>query len=190
MKSLFQTVLTISLLLMFLQLFQNELLFKREAIYQGQWWRLISGSLVHSNMAHLMLNLAGLWVAGFLFYDKLSALLLTTSLVYLVIATGIGLFYFSPQLEWYVGLSGALYGLFLTGAVCAIKQRDYLIGFGVLIIVIGKTAWDIFFDTTSSTSGLIGVPVAADAHLYGMIAAVVPAAYCLLKDSTRLDHSA
>jgi len=38
----------------------EALRYQRGAILDGQWWRLISGNLVHLGWSHLLLNLAGL----------------------------------------------------------------------------------------------------------------------------------
>lgn len=44
----------------------NLLAYRRSAISDGQWWRLITGNLLHTNHWHLLMNLAGLWVLLFL----------------------------------------------------------------------------------------------------------------------------
>lgn len=170
--AIFNVILTLSLLLLFLQFFQDDLVFKRDNINQGQWWRLITGNLVHTNLPHLGMNLAGLWISAFLFAGYISVKSYIFSLLFLIIGVGLGIYFFSPALMWYAGISGALYGLFLIGAVYAILHKDYITGVPLLILIPAKIIWDMIYGGSQSSAELIGVPVATDAHLYGMIAAI------------------
>jgi len=171
-KALFRVILTLSLSLLFLQFFQDELVFKRNNIDQGQWWRIITGNLVHTNYPHLALNLVGIWMSAFLFAGYLSSKTYLISLSVLLIFVGLGIYFFSPALMWYAGISGALYGLFLIGAVYAILYKDYVTGIPLIILIPAKIIWDQIYGGNQSSAELIGVPVAIDAHLYGMIGAI------------------
>lgn len=171
MKPLIKVILTISVLILFLQFFQDSFVFKRNDINNGQWWRLFSGNLVHTNYPHLALNLAGLWITGFLFLDYIKPINFIVSLIILIICVGLGIYLFSPSLMWYAGLSGALYGLFLVGALYATLNQDYFTGIPLLILIPVKIFWDLLHGGSQSSADLIGVPVATDAHLYGVIGA-------------------
>lgn len=179
-KLMLVVILTLSLLLLFLQFFQDELVFKRDNINQGQWWRLITGNLVHTNFPHLGMNVAGLWISAFLFADYLTPKNYIISLFVLLIFVGLGIYFFSPVLMWYAGISGALYGLFLIGAVYAILHKDYITGIPLLILIPAKIIWDLIYGGSQSSAELIGVPVATDAHLYGMIGAIPLALVAIL----------
>jgi len=65
-----------------------------------------------------------------------------------------------------------LYGLYLVGAVSAILKKDFFTGYCVAILICGKTLWDAIFGGSQASADLIGVPVANDAHLYGVIGAI------------------
>ena len=179
-KSMLIVILTLSLLLLFLQFFQDALVFKRNNINQGQWWRLITGNLVHTNFPHLAMNLAGLWISAFLFTDSISPKNYVISLFFLIICVGLGIYFFSPSLEWYAGISGALYGLFLIGAVYAIIHKDYITGVPLIMLIPIKIIWDLIYGGSQSSAELIGVPVATDAHLYGMIGAIPLALFAIV----------
>lgn len=51
-----------------------SLRFERNLIAQGQWWRLLSGHLVHSNGMHLVMNIASLLLVFWLFAKSLGPL--------------------------------------------------------------------------------------------------------------------
>lgn len=173
MKPLIKVILTLSVMILFLQFFQETFVFKRAEINQGEWWRLISGNLVHTNYPHMLLNLCGLWIIGFLFLDHIKPKSFLISLFILLVIVGLGIYFFSPVLMWYAGLSGALYGLFLIGALYATLNRDYFTGVPLLILVPVKIIWDNIYGGSQSSAELIGAPVATDAHLYGMIGAIL-----------------
>jgi len=181
MKPLIKAVLTLSVLLLFLQFYQDELVFKRGRIDAGQWWRLFTCNLVHTNYPHLMLNLAGIWISAFLFLDYITPRTYLASLTFLILSVGLGVYFFSPVLIWYAGISGALYGIFLVGAYYAILNKDYLTGIPLLALIPIKIIWDLFHGGSQSSAELIGVPVATEAHLYGMIGAVIIIVFILLK---------
>ncbi len=171
MKTTLITLITLSLLMIALQFFQDDFVFKRDEINHGEWWRIVTGNFVHTNYPHLALNLTGFWIMGFLFMDSFKTKKILISTLFLSIFTGLFLYWFSPNLAWYAGFSGVLYGLFLVGAVTAIYQKDYLFGFGVAILIISKVLWGYFMGGSESSAELIGVPVATDAHLFGIIGA-------------------
>jgi rhomboid family GlyGly-CTERM serine protease len=173
MKPLIQAIIAFSILLIVSQLFLDELVFNRNSIAQQQWHRLVTGNFVHSNYPHLLLNLAGLWIAGFLFIDSMNVKTFILSSVILSLFVGLGLYFFNPELIKYYGFSGALYGLFLIGATTVILQKDYVTGFLLYVFIIGKIIWDLFNGGSTSSAELIGIPVAVHAHLYGAIGAII-----------------
>ena len=162
------------------QFFQGDLVFYRDLINTGQWWRLVSGNFTHSNYPHLLMNLAGLWILGFLFIDSLSLKTFLLSITFLSLAVGLGLYLFDLDLQKYYGFSGILYGLFLVGASTAIMKKDYLTGTAVAMIIIAKVIWDLFNGGSASSAEIIGIPVAIHAHLYGILGAIVISSILIL----------
>jgi len=183
-KPLILAILGLSVLLIILQFFQNEIVYHRTNISEGQWWRIITGNLIHSNYTHLALNLAGLWILGFLFIDSLKIKTFIFSIVFLCLIVGTGLYIYTPELDVYYGFSGVLYGLFLIGAFSAILQHDYFTGISVALLLFFKVAWDLFKGGSLTSEKLIGIPVATDAHLYGVLGASLTC--CLILIKTRL----
>jgi len=179
-KLLLISILAMSLLLIIGQLLQSEIVFDRNAIQSGQWWKAISGNFTHSNIPHLLLNLSGLCLLMLLFIDSLNTKTFILSTIFLSIIVGLGLFYFTPELNRYYGFSGILYGLYFVAAICAILDNDRFTGISVAVLIAGKILWDYITGGNQSSAELIGVPVANDAHLYGFIGAVLISVFLLL----------
>ncbi len=94
----------------------NAFVWQREALSQGEWWRLLSAHLVHLSAQHLLLNLLGLWLVMELLCETLSTAAWTSLLLVSALGTSVLLLLLQPQLHWYAGLSGVLHGLWAGGA--------------------------------------------------------------------------
>ena len=116
-----------------------------------------------------------------LFIDNLKSKTFILSSLFLSLIVGLGLFYFTPELNRYYGFSGILYGLFAIAAVCAILENDKFTGICVFLLISGKIIWDYFTGGNQSSAELIGIPVANDAHLYGYIGALLVIVFLVLK---------
>ncbi|PTA50360.1 rhombosortase [Shewanella morhuae] len=150
----------------------NVLAYNRGAINGGEWWRLVSGNLLHTNQWHLLMNLAGLWVVLFLHHFHYHLKGLSTLFFILCLFEGIGLYVGYPQLLGYVGLSGMLHGLFVYGAVQDIvhKLRS---GYVLLIGVIIKVGYEQLYGASSDVTAMIGARVATEAHLVGLVCGLI-----------------
>jgi rhomboid family GlyGly-CTERM serine protease len=142
----------------------HALRYEREAILQGEWWRLLTGHLVHFDLHHLLLNLAGLALIAALFPSEYSMgswlLIVLTS----VLAIDVGFFYLRPSLVWYVGASGALHGALAAGAIKWWREQPRWLAGALTAILLGKLAWE----QTHGGLPLSGsMPVVVDAHLFG-----------------------
>jgi rhomboid family GlyGly-CTERM serine protease len=144
--------------------------YRYDDIAQGQVWRLFSGNLLHTNLWHLLMNLAGFWVIVFLHevHYKRHPEKLVLLFVCLCLLEGVGLYLFYPSLKAYVGLSGMLHGLFAFGAMMDIR-KGYYSGYLLLVGVIAKVAYEQYFGATESVTELIGARVATESHLVGLI---------------------
>lgn len=162
------TLLFSALTLVALQWFQEGLLFQRSLINEGEWWRILSGNFVHSNAPHLYMNLAGLILLALLFNAYFSVKWFAIATCLLAIIVGLGLYWYVPRLGMYVGFSGILYGLYLTGALTALQHKDLITGIGIFIIILGKLIWDLFDPSLNQGSAeLINIAVANEAHWLG-----------------------
>ncbi|MDW6092399.1 rhombosortase [Vibrio rhizosphaerae] len=139
------------------------LVWNRQAIMQGQWWRIVTGNFTHTNIAHLSMNLIALWLISLIF--RPAARGLWQQLLLLSLLIGIGLFW--SDLYFYVGLSGILHGLFASfalGEALQGRKSSWLLVVGVC----GKVIWEQCFGASEATQALIEAPVAIQAHLLGL----------------------
>jgi rhomboid family GlyGly-CTERM serine protease len=149
--------------------------FERTGIAAGEAWRLLTGHLVHLGVSHTLLNLAGLvlvWVlVGRAFSTRQWLWIMAGS----VAAIDLGLWFGSPSLEWYVGLSGLLHGMLAAGIVAGLAARS---GEAVVlaVVVAGKLAWEQFAGPLPGSEATSGGTVIVDAHLYGVIGGALVAA--------------
>ncbi len=142
---------------------------RTEILESGQWWRIVTGNLVHLGYSHLALNLAGLTLISLLLAHALSARQWVFTGLCSMIGVSVGLLLFDPQLSWYVGLSGALYGLLLGGAIAEFRHHKQMALF-IAAFTIGKIIWEQIFGAVESSEAITGGNVIVNAHLYGMVA--------------------
>ncbi len=141
--------------------------YQREAILQGEYWRLITGHLVHGSTQHLILNCAGLALVAALFRDddySWRAWLLVA--LFSIAAIDLGFVCYEPQLSWYVGLSGVLHGTLAAGAVAWWRSESKWLALGLSAILLGKLAWEQGMGALPLSGDL---PVVVNAHLYGAV---------------------
>ncbi|MBU2428610.1 MAG: rhombosortase [Gammaproteobacteria bacterium] len=162
--------LSLALLLVILHLLRLELTpfleFNRSAIYQGQWWRILTGHFMHTNTWHLVMNLGGLFLIMLLHGNYYRAIQLWVNVVLGCLLIGLALLFWSPQISLYVGLSGWLHALLVCGC-CIDIQRHWSSGWLILAAVFGKVIWEQWQGASQDIVTLINAEVATDAHLYG-----------------------
>jgi rhomboid family GlyGly-CTERM serine protease len=147
----------------------STLQFDRVLIDQGHYWLLLTGHLVHLNWTHWALNMAGLLIVAVFFslYGSIFDWLFV--LVFSAAAIGLGLYWFHPELGWYVGLSGVLHGLFIYGAIREIRFYPFS-GYVLLLLLTGKLFWEYMNGALPGSEEMTGGRVLVEAHLYGALA--------------------
>ena len=156
-------------IMVILQLFDfRDLRYQYDWLANGEYWRLLSAHWVHVNWRHLMLNAAGLLLCMSIASPRW---LIPHWVVYhLILALGISILFYlrNPQLEWYAGYSGVLFGLYLLAAIDLYPHEKIialLLAAAISIKVILEQTSDLKLDS----SEFIGSPVIIDAHLYGIL---------------------
>ncbi len=153
--------------------------FQREGLAQGQLWRLFTGHFIHLGWPHALMNLAALGLLVYLLAEGLEAASLLGLIVASSLAVDAGLWFLQPELEWYVGLSGVLHGLFagllLLQWFC--RRERYL---WLILLLSVKLGWEGMTGPLPMTADLAGGPVVAVAHLYGALGGVLGAISVIL----------
>ena len=145
---------------------------QRDAIETGQYWRLVSGHLVHLGFGHLWPNLAALVVIGLLFEDMFGNVDWVRIGAASAAAIDLGLYVLDPDVSWYVGLSGVLHGYVAAGALALIARRERL-GVVLAVGVGAKLIFEQVVGPVPFTAASVGGPVVVAAHLYGVIGALM-----------------
>jgi len=151
----------------------------RQAILDGQLWRLITGNLVHWSREHLFLD-AGVFLIVGLMYERHLSWRYPWVLLGSALAVGCGVMLLTPELATYRGLSGVDSGQFaavlcVEAMLARTQRRRWLWLAPAALIFVVKilhecTSGQMFFGTESL--GDIGVPTPV-AHAAGAVAALV-----------------
>ncbi|MBW9261635.1 MAG: rhombosortase [Candidatus Thiodiazotropha sp. (ex. Lucinisca nassula)] len=168
--------LTVTLICLLLSLATESasgwLEYHRGHIVNGELWRLITAHLVHLGWGHLTMNLLGLWMIWALLLNNLPSQRCSLILLLLTIITSTALWFFSPQLVWYRGLSGVLHGLLIWGLLKQMKQEP-LLSVSLLIAVLGKIAWEQWQGPLPGSESMANGPVVVASHLYGALSGML-----------------
>jgi len=135
-------------------------------VHQGEWWRLITGHLVHSNSSHLFWDLCAFAGVSWYLERHTPALLLPSWLAGLIT---VNLLLMSPlsELSYYCGLSGLLFAPLIIALFQFQKQVGGLSGYLPLLATGAKLGWEL----VSSKHFLVQSDWAPcpEAHLAGVI---------------------
>lgn len=132
--------------------------FSRVAIEDGEVWRLLAANLAHLSWPHLYGNLALFAAAVALLRSVAGPMEVLAVLAFSSLATTTGL-YAGSSLDWYVGASGALYGLLAWGAA------RLPMPFGLWLLT--ALALNMAIDQGRTLSWL-GEPLAPQGHYWGL----------------------
>jgi len=144
--------------------------FDRAAIAGGEWWRLITGHWVHSDLTHAGWDIAALLLLGALFEGRLRwrlplALLAGTA------GVDVWLWWGEPALRYYCGLSGVLNSLLILGLLYLWRDLRHPV---VLVTAVGaalKIILEIYFGQALLTQA--AWPSVPTAHAAGFLCGLV-----------------
>lgn len=141
----------------------------------GQPWRLLSGHLLHLGWQHLLMNLLGLVLMVLIFIERPLSRWWLESLI-CALGVSFGLYLFSPDVYWYVGLSGVLHGLFAAAIVDRWSQQPRLYSL-LLVLLTGKLIFEQVAGGGVLSGGLVHGNIIVDAHLYGAVSGFIYALF-------------
>lgn len=166
----FAAIMVVTLVLQYPD-FKEYLVLDRDLFLSGQYWRLITGNIVHTNIYHWLMNILALFLMFVIFKPKIKEFEIIGFVLSVLVGTGIII---GTEIETYYGLSGMLHGVF---AYYVIKdffankeKRTSLIMATLLVIkLVSEQIWDI----NTGTELIIQANVATEAHLYGALSGVI-----------------
>ncbi len=149
--------------------------YERGAVLDGEWWRLLTGHLVHADAAHLAWNLAGAALVWWLFGAEYGRAEWAAILFASAAAIDVAFLGAMPGLDWYVGLSGVLHGCMAAGlAAWLARARDPLV-LAVAVLFAAKLGWEHWQGPLPFTAGTLELPVIVEAHSYGALGGLAAA---------------
>lgn len=148
----------------------QALVFERDAIAAGQWWRLLTGHWVHSDADHALWNISALAFLTLLFEPRLRLRLPAALLIGMAAVDG-WLWWGMSRLQCYCGLSGLLNTLLAAGLLALWRDTHdrlvLLVGAGAVLKIVAETALgQALFSSTAWAS----VPTA---HAVGFTAGLI-----------------
>ena len=96
-------------------------LYPAAVLQNHEWWRIVTGAFLHGGWLHIGLNMVSLWILGRFIEGALGSPRMLLIYIVSLIASGLGIVYFSPPLVPTIGASGAIFGLF--GALFALGLK-------------------------------------------------------------------
>jgi rhomboid family GlyGly-CTERM serine protease len=155
--------------------------FDRDAVADGEAWRLLTGHFVHLGAQHLLADGAGLVLLWALFARSLPprewAWVLGASLV----AVDAGLWWLTPGIAWFAGISGLLHGAWAAGAAAGTARREP-VAVVLLLVLVAKLAWEDLHGTSLVTEGF---PVVTTSHLHGAAGALLALGLLRMREKRR-----
>ncbi|MEO8017254.1 MAG: rhombosortase [Pseudomonadota bacterium] len=139
--------------------------FDRAAIADGQWWRLLTAHFVHLDLQHAVLNSLGVILMWALFARDYSPWGWAAIYCGSAFAVSAGLWFLNPELQWYVGASGALHGVMTAGTLAHLRRGD-LDGWILALFIVAKLTYEQYSGALPFSGSADTI---VDAHLYGAI---------------------
>lgn len=155
-------------------------------INQGQWWRILTANFCHSNWNHWMLNISGFWLMDF-FYQPVVSAKIRAQLMSFCMLANVLFIHLLLDVSWYVGLSGALHGFLIGGALVSWNKAKRL-NFAIIVVVSGKLIVESNWQINSATEKLINANVLEEAHSLGALSAVIFFVVYLILNRKKADN--
>jgi rhomboid family GlyGly-CTERM serine protease len=168
-------ICSLSTVIFFVPAIGSVLIYDRQSILAGEWWRLITGNLVHLSMMHFLYDVLALLVVGTITELRGDKYLW---LVYLASGTAIGVIVYMtlPELRFFGGLSGIVTAAMVYLCLNGLRDSGYRswLWLFALIIVVTKIGIESMFGmsllSASAKQPFVPVP---ESHLVGACMALL-----------------
>jgi len=159
--------------------------YSRAEIDKGQWWRFITGNIVHLSWRHLAMNVLALVAILALYPNTLKVKSYFAMLLLSGVSVTLGIWIFSKEIYWYVGLSGALHGLLITLIIIDYVMSKSRISIALALVIIAKLVWEGLMGPVPGSAANAGGPIVIEAHFYGFVGGLLIALSMLMLRKTR-----
>lgn len=149
---------------------QNGWAYQREDLLSGAWWQLLSAHAVHFDANHALMNMVGLALVWWLVAPaRLGVWKILSLLMLSGVVAVLGLLLWHPQLDWYVGASGSIHGLWAGGAVALCLQGNHRsLGGALLLLLVAKLGAEMWLISPANIM-LEGEVIVYAAHRYAAV---------------------
>lgn len=154
---------------------QSALIYDRAAIASSEWWRFITGNLVHHSTTHFVYDVGAFFVAGTLIEVRRHS-----HFAILCLAAGVGigavLFIADPEIHYYGGLSGIVTAAVVYLCLCGLSEANWWRSLcaGVLVLVVVKIGLEFVLGETlvglGKSQSFVPVPLS---HATGAVIALI-----------------
>jgi len=152
---------------------EDWLQFSRAEIESGQWWRFITGNIVHLTWRHWLMNILGLLAIVLVFPNSMRTSTVVWVFLGCCLAVTIGIWFFDEEILWYVGLSGALHGLLVTLIVVDYAQKKHFLNIVLFLALVAKLVWEWVMGPIPGSVSMAGGQVLVQSHLYGFLGGLI-----------------
>jgi len=147
--------------------------YHRISFHDTFWWQWLTPSLVHMNWMHWLLNILNLIALVMIFASawniwRLVSLFISSSFIIMIC-----LYLFSPNIMYYVGMSGVLYALVVYSALLCLKQQPFISSTILVYVTLKLTAHDWVNQMMGVDKALSNMPIVTDVHWYGTIIGII-----------------
>jgi rhomboid family GlyGly-CTERM serine protease len=165
--------------------FADQLRFDRHAIETGKPWLLLTGNFVHLGTSHLMMNMLGFVLVVTLVWEHFNWIEWVLVTLFSSLVVCVGLYFFDPDINFYVGFSGTLHGVIVAG--CLADLRHYPKSAALLLaLVAAKLIWEQLAGPLPGSEDVAGGNVVVNSHLYGAIGGAIIGAVLVVLQKRRL----
>ncbi len=152
-----------TLLLAALPQYRPQLMFYPQNALQQPWWQYLTGHLLHLGHAHLLANLLAMLLLAGMAWRRQQLPQALLALLMSMLGVDLGLIV-QGTVGWYVGLSGALHGVFAW--LMLAPQQDMGKGTKLLPLLWLLGVVKIYIDLHTKQQWL-GIPTVPQAHFFG-----------------------
>ncbi|MGM0565032.1 MAG: rhombosortase [Pseudomonadota bacterium] len=153
------------------------LVYDRQLVDDGQYWRWLSANFTHLGWAHYAMNMGALGLMWLMFGRRYATVEWLFIVLFASLIVGLGVEHFLPNMHWYVGLSGSLHGIILAGSWRE-WRHDRLFAGVVATLTLTKLGYELVVGPMPGSEITAGGHVIVEAHAYGAAGGLVAAWLC------------